>query len=159
MDSGEFDALYTEHSRALFNTVYRWLWHVEDSEDVVHEAFARFWENRFDESISNRKAYLFRMALNLASKRKRWLRIRHFFDLKKVELYVSDAEETLLGRERALHINRAIERLPEKQKSVLLMIRFAEMSYSEVAQVLGISEGTVASRLHHAIKALKEALP
>lgn len=158
MESSEFDALYTQHHRALYNTVYRWLWHPQDSEDVVHEAFARFWERRDEISLEHQKAYLFRMAVNLASRKRRWKKLRRFVGLEEEAMTVTDAERDLLGKENAQRVAQALDDLSEKQRSTLLMIRFGEMSYKEAALVLGISEGTVASRLHHATKTLKEAL-
>ena len=121
----------------------------------MHEAFVRVWENRHDIHPDHIRGYLFRTATNLAANRRRWLKLRQFVSFKGWESTARSIEDLFIGKETAKLMAQAIDRLPEKQKTVLLLVRFADMSYQQVAETLGISSGTVASRVHHAMKSLK----
>lgn len=158
MDTGAFDAFYLDNQRALYNTVYRWLWHAQDSEDIVHEAFARVWQAREGIDGDKLRAYLFRTAINLAAKKRRWSDLRRLVSLEHRKAPDLDAETRLLGQEKAHRVMQAIAGLPQKQKSVLLLVRFSGLSYLQVSDVLGIKPGTVASRLHQATKTIREVV-
>lgn len=68
---------------------------------------------------------------------------------------VDDEEETLV----AVHtIRRALPMLTERHRTVLIEVYFLEHSTKEVAQRLGIPEGTVKSRAHYALRALREII-
>ena len=69
-----------------------------------------------------------------------------------------DAQHLLESRERALAVRTAIDRLPETQRTVLYLHRFEQMTFSEVATVLGTSEGAVKLRAFRAYEQLRQAL-
>jgi len=69
-----------------------------------------------------------------------------------------DPETVALRGERAVELWRAVDELPEKQRVVVLLRYQQGLAYSEIAQTLGIKEGTVKSRLYHAHRELNERL-
>jgi RNA polymerase sigma factor (sigma-70 family) len=99
---------------------------------------------------------LFRAALNLAINRRRRLKFWRFVSLETVEQETSDGK----GYERTMprHIREAVDALPDRYRSVLLLTEVAGMNYGEVAGTLGIGEGTVGSRRSRALALLRKAL-
>jgi len=74
---------------------------------------------------------------------------------------VADAtpEALLLEGYRRFRIERAVRALPEPERLVFVLAHYEQLAYREVAQVLGIAEGTVKSRMFRAVRALRAALP
>ena len=66
--------------------------------------------------------------------------------------------ESMEKREQAEQVRQAIRQLPEAQREVLTLVFYHQLTGPEVAEVLGISEGTVKSRLHRAKEMLKRVL-
>jgi RNA polymerase sigma-70 factor (ECF subfamily) len=105
--------------------------------------------------------YLWVSVLNLSRKRRRWSRAKQFLygDEELLALEGSQSPESdAASSEEHLLLRHAINRLPEKLRSVLLLTEFAEMSYESIAGLLSIPAGTVASRRHLAIKQLNSDL-
>jgi RNA polymerase sigma-70 factor (ECF subfamily) len=65
------------------------------------------------------------------------------------------ADERLMDRDRSAFIRQAIERLPEKQRAAVLMHKFQEMDYNEIAEALGCSESALKSLLFRAYETLR----
>lgn len=157
LDQTAFEALYVAEEKAVYNTVYRWVWHEQEAMDVVQEAFVRLWRARHKVEPTQAKAYVFRIALNLASNRLRtrklwqWTGLGEFFGQY-------NQEHEVLADERQRRIRAAVEDLPEKIRKVVVLVRFAEMSYQQIAELLGIPSGTVGSRYNRGLKLLEGAL-
>lgn len=156
-------AVYQRLYRPLFNTVYRYVLNAADAHDLVQETFVRLClhQARVDAACPDR--WLFRTALNLARNRLRWRRVwRWIGDDAIDELPGTDdpAQQFSAAREQA-QLDRAIAALPEKLRAVILLTDIAGQSYQDVAAILDIPPGTVASRRHLALQKLKRlaALP
>lgn len=161
LDRAALERLYVEMEARLVNVVYRWVWDMDAARDVVQDAFVRLWDARERVRLQTVEAYLYRIALNGAAKRRRWHKVRGFVGLEAVRARASDdvpADIALLGSERAARVRAAVEALPEKHRRVVMLCELAELSYAEVAAILGVAEGTVASRRHHALRRLRAAL-
>lgn len=157
MDQEHFEALYLQEERALFNTVYRWVWNDAEAADLVQEAFVRLWDRRARIDSLAARSYVYRTALNLAASRLRWQRLRQWTGLDGLYGEASP-EAALLSGERESAVRAAIEALPDKLRPVVLLVRFATMSYREIAEVLEIPEGTVGSRYNKAMALLTQKL-
>src|SRR5690606_376236 len=124
-------ALYAELEKPLYNIVYRTIWDAGESQDIVQEAFLRCWRRRSGIQPESLKAVLFRAALNLAINQRRRRRLWRFVGLEVAELETSedkDHDETM-----PRHIRKAVDALPERYRSVLLLTEIAGMNYCEVA--------------------------
>jgi RNA polymerase sigma-70 factor (ECF subfamily) len=157
----EWQALYVRLERPLYNLAYRYLWHSQEAQDAVHDAFLQLWARRRTIRSDTADRYLWVSLLNLCRKRRRWSRAKRFLygdeELLALEDSQSPESEAASSQEHRL-LRIAIERLPEKLRSVLLLTEFAEMSYESIAALLSIPAGTVASRRHLAIKQLNAEL-
>ncbi|MGQ9367430.1 sigma-70 family RNA polymerase sigma factor [Azospirillum sp. ST 5-10] len=125
-------------------------------QDCLERVISRWHQWRRDASV---RTWMFAILHNLAANRRRDIRRR------REEVAVDDADEALLGRpptqEAALRyrdLGRALATLPEEQRSVLLLVSVEDLSYAEVATVLGIPIGTVMSRLARAREKLLRAV-
>jgi RNA polymerase sigma-70 factor (ECF subfamily) len=160
LDQQAFDGLYQRLERPLYNVVYRRLWHVQDSHDVVQEAFVRLWGMRARVRQATVEPLVWRIALNLASTRARRRRLWGWWsrgddDLAELADTTAEADAQLADHERVLHVRAAVEALPEKLRDVVMLCEFSGLSYAEVGAVLGIPAGTVGSRRHAGLAALR----
>ncbi|MBI3877412.1 MAG: sigma-70 family RNA polymerase sigma factor [Verrucomicrobia bacterium] len=138
-------------------------------EDVAQEAFARVFARRKDwEPTAKFSTWLWRIALNLCHDELR-RRHRHGEEPLPDDEHDSDfavfeptPAERMVERERADIVRGALQRLPEHYRSVLVLRHYENLKFREIADVLGVPEGTVKSRMSEALvqitRLLKPAL-
>ncbi len=155
MQTQDWTEAYEQLEAPLYNVVFRWLWHEEDARDVVQEAFLRAWKKRADIHADGFRPLLFRIALNLASNRRRQRRVWSMVTLEHWRQPIEDSTE-----QAAIDagIRHAITSLSDAHRTVLMLTEYAGMDYTEIAAVMKVRPGTVASRRHRALAALKAAL-
>lgn len=155
-----FDLLVRRHDRRAFGLAFRLLGHREDAEDVVQESFIAALEalDRFD-ATRPFGPWLYRIVVN------RSLNARKSRSRRSTEQVPEDAPAATLSPERSAEwaetrrrVRDAMAALPERQRTVMTMIELEGFSGPEVAEVLGMPEGTVRWHLHSARKALRVAL-
>jgi RNA polymerase sigma-70 factor (ECF subfamily) len=157
----EWEALYRRLEKPLYNLAFRYVWNSEEAQDILHDAFVEIWARRDRLIASTADRYVWMAVLNLSRKRRRWSRTKHFLrgedslaSLPAISALEADASRS---QEQAF-LHAAIERLPEKLRSVLLLAEFSEMSYESIAELLSIPAGTVASRRNLALVQLRSEL-
>jgi RNA polymerase sigma-70 factor (ECF subfamily) len=157
-----WQALYRRLERPLFNLAYRYVWHREEAQDVLHDAFLRVWAKRGSLRAETADRYLWVSVLNLARNRRRWKRLRGLFEVADEAIEERGGgeclESMLITDERDARVRAAIDALPEKLREVLLLTEFSGMLYEDVAALLGVPPGTVASRRHLAVQRLRGRL-
>lgn len=133
------------------------------AEDVVSDIFAKLWEMRLDlKSVKDLKSYLFVMVkrkcldeANRHSYKKRQsleeISPRYFVNFK-------GPETTFLNKELGERIAISLQKLPDKCRTVFLLVKEDKLKYKEVAQILNISEKTVEMHVGNALKALRKDL-
>jgi len=156
IEQEQWIAWYRSLEQPLYNLAYRWLWDAAESQDVVQEAFLRCWRMRARIVPETFKALIYRTTLRLASNRLRRRKLWRFVPLAESGELAPDCAEpdTVAARE----VRRALDRLAEPLKRVLLLSEIGGLSYKEIAAVMNIKEGTVGSRRNRAIAALRERL-
>ncbi|HXX42641.1 MAG TPA: sigma-70 family RNA polymerase sigma factor [Chthoniobacterales bacterium] len=127
-----------------------------DAEDIVQEAFVRFW--RKQHKIENR-ALLYATVRSIALD---FLRRDHR-RARRETLAFADAEESVqpefeIDDQSQRSLAAAISLLPNEQREVLVMKIWNDLTFAEIATVLGISQNTAASRYRYALAALKKEL-
>ena len=158
LSAPQWQELYQRLEKPLYNFAWRYVWNAQEAEDIVHDAFLQVWERRDRILVATANRYLWVSVMNLARKKRRWARAKQFlqFEESPHELSAPDSVEAEASqREQAQRLRAEIERLPEALRAVLLLAEFSEMSYEEIAQLLSIPKGTVASRRHLAVKQLR----
>jgi RNA polymerase sigma-70 factor (ECF subfamily) len=166
-----FDRLFTEFQPLVYSVGLRVLGTHEDAEDVAQEVFTKVWKSyeSFNHS-SSLKTWIYRIAVNtcIDHRRKPWKKI----DLQATVIEGLDdrdsteaslvseatAERNLLEKEKAATLSKAIGKLRPHLKDVFILKELEEKSYDEISSILGLSMGTISSRLNRARKALQESL-
>jgi RNA polymerase sigma-70 factor (ECF subfamily) len=154
--------LVQTHQAAVFRLAYLLLGDADEAADIAQEAFIRAYRSlrRFDESRPLRP-WLLRIASNLSRNRRRSLG-RYFAALQRLgRTDVSNHPdiEAEAGRQRdARALWQAVQRLHSSDQQIVYLRYFLELSVDETAAVLEIAPGTVKSRLHRALRRLREVI-
>jgi len=154
----DFERRVRENQRMVYQIAHAVLRNPEDAEDVAQETFARAHEKRaalrdparfraWVAQISRRFA-LNRLRANIRTRR------REEASTPNAELHAVDIAGIAEERVFVQRVRSAIEQLPEKLREVMLLSAIQDLDHAAIAQMLGIPEGTVRSRLHLARKQL-----
>ncbi|MFA5570414.1 MAG: RNA polymerase sigma factor [Sphaerochaetaceae bacterium] len=161
-DSKAFRLVYEEVFPVLMRVAYHVTYNMDASEDICQEAFIRFYERNIEfPSVDEAKYWLIRVTKNLAiNVVKRKSREQAMVDkVKKMpKIPVPSGEHALLDAETKALVREAVEKLPEKMKSVLILKEYADLNYREIATILRISESNVKVRVHRARKMMESML-
>lgn len=156
-----FDELMRRYKRPVVNFVFRMLGNAEDADDVAQDVFVRVYQN-LDTYRPQTKfsTWLFALARNAAIDRMRW-RARHpaesLESVPEISAAAGTAEE-VNARDIGETIAAAVAKLPEDQRTALVLAEYQGMSYAEIAGVMRCSEKSVEARLYRAKQALRERL-
>ena len=139
--------------RKLVVQLYGIVGNASEAEDLVQEAFVRAYAAgpRFTR-VDNPEAWLRTTAVNLY--RNRWRKMRNFARIKHRLAQPPD----LPGIDANIEVVDALRRLPENQRVVLVLHYFADRQVQQIAEELGVAEGTVKSRLSRGRDALAAML-
>ncbi len=155
--------LYDRYSARIYNFAFRFLKNSEAAEDATQEVFVKMmkYANQF-QGDAKLSTWLFSITAN-------WCRDY----LRKADNKPKESEEVLLmlpssselGPERNLEkkederrVQRALSALTPEQREAILLSRYQGLSYAEIAQIAGCSEGAVKTRVFRAMETLKKAL-
>ena len=171
-DQSAFDYLVQKYRRPLVSFMYRMARNTASAEDLAQEVFLRVYRSRATyEASAKFTTWLYRIATNLAVNHAR--DTRH--ERPEVTLSLDEpdedtgstpdvadstitAEEALVRRERMLAIRSKVEALPERQKMAVVMHKYQQMDYKQIAEVLKLSESATKSLLFRAYQTLREQL-
>jgi len=149
-------ALVDQYAGTLYRVAFSVLRNAADAEDAVQEAFLRVLRHRDTLSeVRNHRIWLIRIVWNIVLDRKRRAKTRPETDdvdeLARVLPSAGlSAEELAAARQHHCHVLACVDRLPAKERQVLLLSAFEELSSVEIASVLDITESSVRSRLFRA---------
>lgn len=157
VEEAELVASYQRVEHPLYNALYRMLWDAQECQDMIHDAYLRLWDRRARVDAARIDALAWTTALNLARNRLRWRRLRGWPAPPDTLDEVAGGEDPQATAEQA-GLHAALRRLPVAMLQVVLMAEFSGMSGREIGAVLGIPEGTVASRRNAAVRRLRQWL-
>jgi RNA polymerase sigma-70 factor (ECF subfamily) len=157
-----FDVLVERHRRQIYRLCYRYAGNHEDAADFAQEVFLRAYRglHRF-KGESALATWLYRIAVNVCLRRVASKSPpSEPLDDDRVDLSTSDADpvQSVLGRERARQVRRAIACLPPRQRTVLVLRVYQDLPHREIARVLGSSVGAVKANFFHALRNLRKLL-
>jgi RNA polymerase sigma-70 factor (ECF subfamily) len=159
-DAQAFRALVEATHQRLFALAAALSGDRDEAADVVQEAFARAWERRGElHRPEAALAWLFAIVRHAAGDRRRgWWRRRRPLEEAPEEAGGPRGDEALAAAEEAAAVRRALHRLPERHRVVLVLRELEGFTAAEVAEALGVPVGTVDSRLHRARLGLARGL-
>ncbi len=171
-DETAFAEIVNRYRNPLTNYIYRMLNDYEEAVDLAQETFVRvyFAIERYHTDYAF-STYIYRIATNLAiseirkNRRRKLLSLTSFFqgeDGDAQEFHPPDKkslpDEDLIETERSRTIEKAIATLPDKYRAPIVLREIQELSYEEIAQILGLGLGTTKSRISRARGLLREKL-
>jgi len=163
-DRASFKLVYDECYVVLMRICYHVVYNVDIAEDLVQEAFERFYvKNMAFPSPEDAKYWLIRVAKNLAlnhvRRNKREINMVEKVKQKPSEtVYTKDGSKELTDKETVKEVRKAIDSLPDNLRMVILLKEYGDLDYRSISKVLGISESNVKVRVHRARKKLEEIL-
>jgi RNA polymerase sigma-70 factor (ECF subfamily) len=149
-------ALVDQYASALYRVAYSVLRDPADAEDAVQETFLRVLRHRDTlGEVRDHRVWLIRIVWNIVLDRKRRAKTRPETDdvaelARVLPCTGLSAEETAAAAQHHAHVLACVEKLPEKERQVLMLSAFEELTSVEIATVLGITESSVRSRLFRA---------
>ena len=171
-DDSAFDYLVQKYRRPIIGFMYRMARNTAAAEDLAQEVFLRVYRSRANyEASAKFSTWLYRIATNLGVNHAR--DTRHERPENTLNLDEPDSEtgttpdladkepnveEGILRRERLQAIRQKVEALPERQKLAVLMHKYQEMDYRQIAEVLKLSESATKSLLFRAYETLRTEL-
>jgi RNA polymerase sigma factor (sigma-70 family) len=160
--------LFTEVHDRYFATIYRYVagrLGAQTAEDIAAETFLVAFDRRetFDAERGDLRVWLFGIATNLVARHRR-KEARHYRALARldvapaVEGHENRVVASVAAKRLLPKLAAALSRLSSGERDVLLLVALGQLGYEEVAAALGISSGTVGSRLSRARKKLASSL-
>ena len=168
-DGASFGVLLEKHRASVIHFVYRLVQEQAVAEELAQEVFLRVYRSRSSyEPTAKFKTWLFRIATHLALN---WLRDeKHERGQERLDETSGDlpvrqvcdrrpsVEQVLVYQVKLQEVRRAVAALPEKQRAAVLMHKYEEMEYAQIAKVLSCSESAVKSLLFRAYETLRARL-
>ena len=158
-DIGSFEKLIKKYQEEIYYFVLRMLGNPADAEDITQMAFVNVFRslNKFKKQ-SQFKTWLYKIALNLCLNHLKKSKVRETEELDYTIASNDNPSGTILEKERREQLAKAIEDLPEKQKMTVILRTYHDLSYQEVSEVLGCSEGAAKANFHFALQKLKKKM-
>lgn len=163
-DPSAFRLVYGQCYGTLMRVSYNIVYDQDTAEDLVQEAFERFYlKNMTFPGEDDAKYWLIRVVKNLALNHvRRAKREGNMVDKVKVQAASApprpDGERELMDSETVREVRKAVSSLPENLRMVIVLKEYGDLDYKAIGKVLGISEGNVKVRVHRARKKLEESL-
>jgi len=173
-DTRAYDELVCRWQRVIYNLVYRMLGKEHEAEEVCQDAFTAAYLNLKNfRRESKFSSWLYRIAINLSTSH---LRKRQRTPLESLEelnergVFIeaeavhwnpgstSSFEAGLLEKDRARRVRRAIERLADDQRVVVILKEYQGLTFKEIAEVLNVPVSTVKTRMYTGLNEMKRHL-
>ena len=167
-DSEAFAVLVESHQERLLRLCERLMGEPEEARDAAQEVFLKAFRKAGDVRPQGQVyTWLYRIAVNHCLnklRRRKLVRFLRWEDAEAGDVPAFDPPDTgadpaaaLAARHRWRATRQALAKLPENQRSVVVLVRFEGLSYKQTAEVLGVTEGAVESRLVRAMRRLEVA--
>lgn len=163
--AGDTDALrdlMDAYWQPLVAYAYTFVGSHDRAEDLAQETFIRLWERRKEWTPDGSvRSYLYRIVRNLAIDDQRKSKVRRLW-AERVKRdpppVFPPPDDVLEDNELYAAVERAIRELPPRRREVFILRRFHQLSYSQIAEVMGITPRTVANQLSTALAELRATL-
>ncbi|MDE3187584.1 MAG: RNA polymerase sigma factor [Acidobacteriota bacterium] len=157
-------ALVDQYASTLYRVAFSVLRNPADAEDAVQEAFVRVLRHRQTlGEVRDHRVWLIRIVWNIVLDRKRRAKTRPETDdidelARVLPASGLTAEQRAAAAQHHAQVLACVDRLPAKEREVLMLSAFEELSSVEIASALGVTESTVRSRLFRARNLMADLL-
>jgi len=158
-----FEQLVKKYQHAAFNTIYRYIDNYDDVEDVAQEIFIKVWRHAGSfKGKSKFSTWFYRIVVNQCLN----YRSKHKQKLVSLDSIVKTGripeslktETDYEQRQRTAIVRKAVNELPERQRIALVLAKFEQRTYKEIAQIMKVSISSVEALIFRARSALKMKL-
>ena len=165
-DYASFENIYNKYYQSLYNYSCQFSGIKAYNHDCIQDLFIDLWKNRKKTSINySLQAYLFKslrykIQHQIKKNQTRIKNIRGYFE-DSFELFFHEQEyleKIELEKHHIIKLKESIQQLAPKQRELIYLIYFNNLSYDEVSQIMGISKKTAYNQVHSAIKNLRASL-
>ena len=153
-----YSALFSAHSKTIFNYIYYKFGNDEKAYDAVQEAFIKLWENCSKVSPEKAKSFVYSVANNLYLNVIKAEKVRLKHRKEAVNTEYETPEFVLEQQEFRERLDNALQNLPENQRTTFLLNRIDGKKYAEIAELEGVSVKAIEKRMHLALKSLREQI-
>lgn len=157
-----FRELVDQYSRLLYWQIRKIVISHHDTDDILQNVFIKVWQNlnhfRNEAKLST---WLYRIAVNESITFLNRERAKHNVSIDDADVFLIaqlESDPYFDGNTADIELQKAVLKLPEKQRIVFNMKYFDEMKYSEISEILETSEGALKASYHHAVKKIEEYL-
>ncbi|MBX3250652.1 MAG: sigma-70 family RNA polymerase sigma factor [Myxococcales bacterium] len=173
-DEGAFRELFDRYHRRAFSVAFGVVRNQQDALDILQDAFVKVHKHIDNfQGTSSFYTWLYRIVMNLSidhvRRQKKGRDVDYDDQVRRSDEEIGDGSilpsllgqnprRSILRRELAEAIDRALEELPDYHRAVLLLREVDGLSYEEMAKILEVPKGTIMSRLFHARRKMQEAL-
>ena len=158
-----FETLLMMYSEPVYWQIRRMVLNHDDANDIVQNVFIKAWTNLHNfRGEAKLSTWLFKIAvnesINFINKEKH--KIQGVGDESEENLLLGNlvADTYFDGDDLQLELQKAISKLPEKQRLVFNMRYYEEMKYEDMSEILGTSVGALKASYHHAVKKITDYL-
>lgn len=155
-----FNLLLSKYQKRIYWHIRKMVIDHDDADDITQDTFVKVWHSLQNfRSDSQLFTWIYRIATNeclafLNKKRRRFFIPMH--DVEKELESKLDSSDLISGDEVQMKLQKALLKLPEKQRLVFNMKYFDEMKYEEISDIVGTSVGALKASYHLAVKKIEE---
>jgi RNA polymerase sigma-70 factor (family 1) len=153
-----YNSLYNANSKTVFNYIYYKFGNEEKAYDAVQEAFIKLWENCDKVTPEKAKSYVYTVANNLYLNVIKAEKVRLKYADKSLEVSHESPEFLLEEKQYQEKLDRALNSLPENQRTTFLLNRIDGKKYAEIAEMENVSVKAIEKRMHLALKTLRDQI-
>ena len=153
-----FGTIFRATSKTVFNFIYYKFGNEEKANDAVQEAFVKLWENCAKVAPEKAKSFVYTVANNMYLNVIKAEKVRLKYADKTLKT-TYESPEFLMERDQFKEkLDRALDNLPENQRTTFLLNRIDGKKYAEIAEMEGVSVKAIEKRMHLALKSLREKI-
>ncbi|GGD55595.1 RNA polymerase sigma factor [Muriicola marianensis] len=154
-----FNTIFKSNSKTIFNYIYYKYGNEEKAYDAVQEAFVKLWENCAKVAPDKAKAFVYKVANNLYLNVLKAEKVRlNYASNVRISPNPESPDYLMEEKEFKEKLDRALDSLPENQRTVFLLNRIDGKKYAEIAEMEGVSVKAIEKRMHLALKTLREQI-
>ena len=158
-DLAKSSVLFNRYKVPIYNFFLRITYDRTVSEDLTQSVFERMirYRNSYQPGKAFR-AWIYQIARNIKADHFRKSNRVQFTNIEtqQIKLIESNVSDEIEFKERSKNLERALAKLNQEQREVLLLTRYQKLKYIDVAKLLNCSEGAVKVKVHRAIKELRK---
>lgn len=159
MEKEDFKKLFDAYFESIKNYLFYRIGDIDVATDITQDVFTRVWEKQMNVDLSQAKYLLYKIAKDMLVSKYRRIEVENKYttrmQFEMTELVASDDYDY---KQLKSKYEKALNKLPEKQRTVFMMSRMDELKYQEIADRLEISIKTVEKRMSNALFYLRKVL-